>query len=149
MKPIRATIEITSHSEFKYEIDKTTGKLFIDRVVNIPYPANYGFINNTLWDDGDALDVFVVDAPLDSLTEANVIPFAVIDLEDNGVSDTKLVAKVAGSVDWRNRNRDINEILHFLNNYKEGIVIKSVSIREKDIENTLLKGSNSNRLLND
>src|SRR6266700_6639867 len=123
MKSIRCTVEIPAYSELKYEKDKKTGKLFIDRAITGSYPFNYGYINNTLWDDGDALDVFVVGDQIDTpLIEVNVEPFAVIELEDNGVSDTKIVGKVVGRKLWQKRTQYIDIILQFLQEYKEGIV---------------------------
>ena len=61
---IYVVIEIPANSSpVKYEIDKDADALFVDRFMASPmfYPANYGYINNTLADDGDALDVLVVD----------------------------------------------------------------------------------------
>lgn len=56
-------IEIpANHSPIKYEVDKPSGQIFVDRFLSTPmfYPANYGFIPNTLSDDGDPLDVLVI-----------------------------------------------------------------------------------------
>ena len=64
-------IEIpANHSPIKYEVDKPSGQLFVDRFLSTPmfYPANYGFIPNTLSDDGDPLDVLVVCPPLSGLS---------------------------------------------------------------------------------
>ena len=60
---INVIIEIPMHGEpVKYEVDKETGVLFVDRFLTTPmfYPANYGYIPNTLSEDGDPVDVLVV-----------------------------------------------------------------------------------------
>lgn len=141
MKKIKCTVEIPTHSYYKYEIDKSTFGLIVDRVLTIPYPANYGYVNNTLWDDGDALDVFIIGLPLQPLCVAAVYPFAVVEMYDKGVSDYKLIA----SFDPPSRQKFTNiheHIVKFLKYYKKGTVIKSISIREKDIEKTLKRAYN-------
>jgi len=140
MTNVRCTIEIPFGSELKYELDKTTGKLFVDRAIYGTYPCCYGFVNNTLWDDGDALDIFLLEDCVEPPIEVCIQPIAVIELEDNGVSDTKLIGKIVGRQLFWNPYKLINNIISFLQTYKEGIVIKSVSIREKDIEKVLKMG---------
>ena len=87
-------IEIPANSSpVKYEIDKDADALFVDRFMASPmfYPANYGYINNTLADDGDALDVLVV-------TPYPVVPGSVIRCRPVGVLNMTDEAGVGGSV---------------------------------------------------
>ena len=114
----------------KYEIDKYTGAVMVDRIVNVPmfYPNNYGFVPNTLHSDGDPVDVMV-------RTEVTLVPASVIRcrligvlrMEDDGGMDDKLIALPVESVDpfqaeiqtlqdlpLRHRER----IWHFFENYK-------------------------------
>jgi len=88
-------VEIAKGSKLKYEIDKKTGMLVLDRVLYsaVHYPANYGFIPRTLADDGDALDVLVVMtepvAPLTILRARAIGGFHMVD--DMGADD-KIIA---------------------------------------------------------
>ena len=70
---MKVVVEIPKGSIYKYEINKDTGKLALDRVISIPYPENYGYFPNTLAQDGDPLDVFLVsDQPIAPLTEVEI-----------------------------------------------------------------------------
>lgn len=88
-------IEIPKGSFNKYEIDKETGLIALDRVNYgaAPYPFDYGYVPQTLWDDGDALDVVVPTTyPLTTGILVAVRPVAVIEMIDGGESDYKVVA---------------------------------------------------------
>ena len=92
---LNVIVEIPMLSRVKYELDKDTGLIKYDRVLYSPmhYPANYGFVPQTLWDDGDPLDVLVLGAePLvpGCLVEAR--PIGVLDMIDGGEGDAKLLA---------------------------------------------------------
>lgn len=90
-----AVIEIEKGSKNKYELDKETGALRLDRILytSTHYPANYGFIPRTYADDGDPLDVLVLcSEPLHPLTLAHVYPIGVIKMMDNGKLDEKIIA---------------------------------------------------------
>lgn len=96
MNEIKAFIEIPAWSTHKYELDKSTGLLFLDRVLNQQVPANYGFIQDTLAEDGDPLDVFIVASP--SLIPGSVCKLRVQGIficTDNGVSDHKILASLS------------------------------------------------------
>jgi len=116
-----AVIEIPKGSKKKYEIDKETGLLALDRIppTGMQYPMNYGFIPRTLCEDGDALDVWVVTSEtLDPMILVNCKPVAVIEMIDCGERDEKIIA-----VPVKDPNNDvpknvINEIIHFLRYYK-------------------------------
>lgn len=90
-----AIIEIEKGSKRKYELDKETGLLVLDRVLytSTHYPANYGFIPRTLADDGDPLDVLVLcNEPIDPLVLVQCYPIGVITMLDNGKNDEKIIA---------------------------------------------------------
>ena len=93
---INVVIEIPKDSEpVKYEVDKETGAIFVDRILSTPmrYPCNYGYVPQTLGGDGDPADVLVV-LPL-SLVPGAVIrcrPVGVLKMEDEAGSDEKLLA---------------------------------------------------------
>jgi inorganic pyrophosphatase len=94
-EPIPAVIEIPAGSKVKYELDKATGVLVVDRILfsAVHYPANYGFVPRTYCDDGDPLDVLVYCqepvAPL-SIMRAKVI--GVMRMRDDKGDDDKLIA---------------------------------------------------------
>lgn len=90
-----AVIEIQKGSKQKYELDKKTGLLILDRILytSTHYPANYGFIPHTLASDGDPLDVLVLCSEgLLPLSLVKVYPIGVITMEDNGAADEKIIA---------------------------------------------------------
>ena len=90
-----ALIEIPKGCKAKYEVDKATGMLRLDRVLytSTVYPANYGYIPNTLADDGDPLDVLVLcgDA-IYPMTLVKCRPIGVINMIDGGLNDEKVIA---------------------------------------------------------
>src|SRR6187549_1610232 len=95
---VNGLIEISQGSRAKYEIDKATGLLKLDRVIysSFHYPVNYGFIPQTLGDDGDPLDILVIcSEPIQTLclVEANVI--GNMQMIDQGQQDDKIIAVAA------------------------------------------------------
>ena len=101
---INAIIEIPYGSSVKYELDKDSGAVFVDRVMAsaVYYPANYGFIANTLADDGDPVDILVLNEyPIQA---GAVIPcrlIGVLVMEDESGMDEKLLAVPTSKVDAR------------------------------------------------
>ena len=90
-----SVIEIPKGSKMKYELDKKTGMLKLDRVLytSTHYPANYGFIPRTYGDDNDPLDVLLLcSEPLEPLTLVRAYPIGVIKMIDNGRNDEKIIA---------------------------------------------------------
>ena len=88
-------VEISKGSKNKYELDKDTGLLMLDRILytSTHYPANYGFIPRSLGDDGDPLDVLLLcSEPLEPLTLCRAYPIGVISMIDNGRNDEKIIA---------------------------------------------------------
>ena len=90
-----AVIEITKGSKIKYELDKKTGLLRLDRILHTSthYPANYGFIPRTYAEDDDPLDVLVIcSEEILPMTLVTCFPIGVIKMVDNGRPDEKIIA---------------------------------------------------------
>jgi inorganic pyrophosphatase len=121
-------IEIPKGSNNKYEIDKATGLIALDRAnFNASgYPFDYGFVPQTLWDDGDALDVVLLTTyPLTVGILATVRPVGLMDMEDGGQPDQKIIAVPVHDKRWEDvQNLDdlnqhtLREIQHFFETYK-------------------------------
>lgn len=130
-------IEIPKGSKNKYEIDKKTGLIALDRVAHSAqdFPYDYGFVPQTLWDDGDALDVIVLTTyPLHPGILVRVRPVAIMSMIDGGDSDDKVIAvpKDDPRFDDIHDLADINahtlkEMEHFYSTYKK-IQNKEVSV---------------------
>ncbi len=93
-KDINVVIEIPHGSGVKYEVDKESGAMVVDRVVFTPmvYPAAYGFIPNTLADDGDPADALVlISAPLVPGAVVRSRPIGLLKMEDEAGQDEKIV----------------------------------------------------------
>ena len=89
-----AVVEIPKGSKIKYELDKTTGLLKMDRILytSTHYPANYGFISRTFAEDGDPLDVLILcSETLVPLSIADCYPIGMITMEDSGAADEKII----------------------------------------------------------
>ena len=90
-----AVIEISKGSKKKYELDKETGHMILDRILytSTHYPANYGFIPRTYGDDYDPLDVLVLcSEAIDPMTLVRCYPIGVMNMIDNGLGDEKIIA---------------------------------------------------------
>ena len=122
-------IEIPKGSKNKYEVDKDTGMLILDRILytSTHYPANYGFIPKTYADDCDPLDVLVLcSEPLEPLSLVRCYPIGEINMIDDGEEDTKVIAIPFRDPTW-NAYKNIedlpphvvDEIKHFFNVYKQ------------------------------
>ncbi len=124
-----AVIEIPKGSKVKYELDKFTGLLKVDRILytSTHYPANYGFIPRTYADDGDPLDVLVLcSEPIYPLTLIRVAPIGVMRMLDGGKMDDKIIAVPKSDPTYTGINsidelpRHIfDEIIHFFQVYKQ------------------------------
>ena len=122
-------IEIPKGSPNKYEIDKETGLIALDRAnySSHPYPFDYGFVPQTLWEDGDALDVIVLTTyPLHPGILVRVRPVAMMEMIDGGESDYKIICVPVDDKRWDDVNdlQDLNkhnlkEYKHFFETYKE------------------------------
>ena len=90
-----AVVEIPKGSKKKYELDKETGLIVLDRILytSTHYPANYGFIPRTYGDDKDPLDVLVLcSEPLEPLTLVKCYPIGVMKMIDDDQVDEKIIA---------------------------------------------------------
>lgn len=122
-------IEIPKDSHNKYEIDKKTGLIKLDRAnySSAAYPFDYGFVPQTLWDDGDALDVVVLTTyPLSVGILATVRPVGILHMVDGGEADEKVIAVPVDDKRWDEVQNleDVNkhtlkEIVHFFETYKQ------------------------------
>jgi len=107
-----AFIEIPAGSKIKYELDKPTGLLKVDRILysSVHYPANYGFVPRTYCPDGDPLDVLVLcQEPVAPGTLLRARSIGVMRMYDQGKEDDKLVAVHVDDPDYRDF-RDIKEL---------------------------------------
>ena len=128
---INVVIEIPKGSNIKYEIDKDSGILFVDRKLFTAmfYPCNYGFIPSTLEGDGDPVDVLVIgEFAVVPLSILRAIPVGILLTEDEEGQDSKIIAipisKIDSSFSSINDVDDIPEALkkqieHFFAHYKE------------------------------
>jgi inorganic pyrophosphatase len=140
---VNVVIEIPAHSDpVKYEIDKETFAVFVDRFMSaaMHYPCNYGYIPDTLAEDGDPLDVLLI-TPFPIVTGAVVPsrPVGMLDMEDEKGGDIKLIAvptrKLTPLYDKVNELQDlsptvIGAIQHFFEHYKDLDKGKWVKVRE-------------------
>lgn len=129
---INVIIEIPANSSpVKYEVDKDTGALMVDRFMATPmfYPCNYGYIPNTLSEDGDPLDVLVVTPyPLVNGSVIKCRPVGVLKMEDESGLDAKLMAvpvdKLSTIYSDIKEVTDLpplllDQVKHFFENYKD------------------------------
>lgn len=126
---INTIIEINKGSKNKYEIDKETGLIALDRVAHTAqdFPFDYGFVPQTLWHDGDALDVIVLTTyPLLPGILVNVRPVALLKMVDSGDSDNKIIGVPVDDPRWADTTdlpslnpHTLKEIEHFYSTYKK------------------------------
>ncbi|SFV56825.1 Inorganic pyrophosphatase [hydrothermal vent metagenome] len=129
---LNVIIEIPANSSpVKYELDKETNALFVDRFLATPmfYPVNYGFVPQTLSDDGDPADVLVLTPyPLVHNCVVKCRPVGVLKMTDDGGIDAKILAvpieKLGGDYSKVQNITDIsqtllNQIEHFFTHYKD------------------------------
>ncbi len=126
---INTIIEINRGSKNKYEIDKETGIIALDRVMHSAqdYPFDYGFVPQTYWHDEDALDVLLLTThPIPPGILVEVRPVALLKMTDGGDNDDKIIGVPVGDPRWADTKdlKDINphtlkEIEHFFSTYKK------------------------------
>jgi inorganic pyrophosphatase len=125
-------IEIPMHGDpVKYEVDKESGAIFVDRFMNtaMHYPCNYGYIPQTLSDDGDPVDVLVITpVPLMPGVVVRCRPLAVLKMEDEAGQDAKLLAVPVDKLSTLYRGLKshlelpeitLKQISHFFEHYKD------------------------------
>ncbi len=142
---VNGIIEIPKNTRAKYELDKESGMLILDRVIysSMHYPANYGFIPRTYCDDGDPLDILI-------LTQIEVQPLCIVPAKvigvmqmlDQGEKDDKIIAVATGdmSVNHLNDTSDlaqhfVKELQNFFEDYKK-LENKTVVIEDFQDRNT-------------
>ena len=144
---INVIIEINKGSKNKYEVDKATGLIALDRVAHTAqdFPFDYGFVPQTLWDDNDALDVIILTTyPLFPGILARVRPVAIMNMTDTGDPDDKIIAVPIDDPRWSEirdladiNKHTIKEIEHFFTTYKK--------IQNKVVNVTGFKGATEAR----
>ena len=140
----------------KYELDKDSGTLFVDRFLYTPmvYPGNYGFVPHTLSLDGDPIDVLVCNTrPIVPGAVMNCRPIGVLIMQDDAGPDEKIIAVPTGKLKRRYEDiasySDLPEITirqveHFFSHYKDLEPDKWVKIKkvaEKEIAQTMIMES--------
>ena len=125
---INVIIETPDGSSNKYEVDKETGMIRLDRAnySGIPFPFNYGFVPQTYWHDGDALDVVLLTTfPIPSGILVSARPVAIMEMNDTGEDDAKIIAVPVEDKWWDDVQdaKDLNqhlvkEIKNFFESYK-------------------------------
>lgn len=126
---VNAIIEVPKNSMLKYELDKETGLIRLDRVLYsaVHYPGDYGFIPRTLWEDGDPLDIIILsNFPVYPKTIVSVRPIGVLHMTDDEENDHKIIAVHATDPRF-DRYKDLKdvpehilkEIKNFFETYKE------------------------------
>lgn len=135
---INVIVEIPQGSKNKYEIDKETGLIALDRAAHNGYdfPFDYGFVPQTLWDDDDAIDVIILATfPIHPGVLVRVRPVGIMNMIDGGEADDKLVAvpvddprfDIVEDIDDVNPHT-MKEMKHFYSNYKR--------VQDKEVEVT-------------
>lgn len=142
---LQAVIEIPYGSNVKYEIDKDSGAVVVDRVMYSAmfYPANYGFVPNTLADDGDPADILVLNEyPLQAGSVIKCRMIGVLVMEDEGGMDEKFLAVPVSKIDPRYENiksyedlpsATLDKIKNFFETYK--ILEPNKWVKVKDFKN--------------
>jgi inorganic pyrophosphatase len=147
-RTVNAVIEIPQGSRAKYEIDKDSGLLKLDRVIysSFYYPCNYGFIPQTYGDDKDPLDILVITSlPVQPLCFMKAKVVGVMQMIDSGDADDKIIAVAANDpgVNHYNNMEELpphffDELRHFFEEYKK-LENKTVTVNEFGDKTTALK----------
>ncbi len=126
---VNAIIEIPKDSKIKYELDKETGLLKLDRFLYsaVYYPGDYGFIPRTLWDDKDPVDIIILtNRPVYPLTLVKARIVGVLRMIDSEEKDDKIIAVYDDDPRYKEiqdikdiPNHIIQELKHFFGTYKE------------------------------
>ncbi len=129
---MKVFIEIPAWSRYKYEFNKITNQLELDRPLNQSIPANYGFFPETFEDDSDPLDVFVLsDSPLLPGSLVTVEIQSIIFCKDQGLQDNKIIATLKDERPYK-----VNSILiqEYLRTYKENFIIERLGTKEEALD---------------
>lgn len=134
-----AFIEIEKGSKNKYELDKETGLIILDRILftSTHYPMNYGFIPLTFSEDNDPLDVFVLSSqPIEKASLVRCYPIGVITMKDKEEMDEKIIAIPFGDPQY-NGYKDINELpKHIMDELKHFLLVyKQLENKKVEVQN--------------
>ncbi|MEO8762584.1 MAG: inorganic diphosphatase [Bacteroidia bacterium] len=150
---VQAIIEIPKGSKAKYELDKDTGMLRLDRVLysSVFYPANYGFIPQTLGEDHDPLDILVLSQiEIQPLCIVNAKVIGVMRMIDNNEGDDKIIAVCADDVSVNHINTMdelpaylLSELKNFFEDYKklENKMVLVEGFQDKEIAKNIIQKS--------
>lgn len=132
---VDAIIEIPRGSRGKFELDKESGMLRLDRVLfhSVIYPANYGFIPQTYCDDNDPLDILVlsqVDIPSMCLVNAKII--GVMRMVDQGEADDKLIAVCADDISVNHYN-DLSDLPKYILDEIQQFFVEYKTLEKKEV----------------
>ena len=139
---INVFVEIPQGSSVKYELDKDSGAIFVDRFLYtaMAYPFNYGFIPNTKAEDGDAMDVMLISSmPVVSGSVVPARPIGILEMEDEAGIDHKILAVPTEKIDPHFSDvKDVSDltnqmklrIKHFFESYKQLEPGKWVKIKD-------------------
>ena len=139
---INVFVEIPQGSSVKYELDKDSGAIFVDRFLYtaMAYPFNYGFIPNTKAEDGDAMDVMLISSmPVVSGSVVPARPIGILEMEDEAGIDHKILAVPTEKIDPHFSDvKDVGDltnhmrlrIKHFFESYKQLEPGKWVKIKD-------------------
>lgn len=140
---INVIVEIAKGSKNKYEIDKATGLIALDRVAHTAqdFPFDYGFVPQTLWGDGDPVDVILLTTyPLLPGILVRVRPVGIMNMIDSGEPDDKIIAVPLDDPRWYEvkdlgdiNKHTLKEMEHFYSTYKK--------LQNKEVQITGLKGA--------
>ncbi len=145
---INVIVEIPKNSKNKYEIDKETGMISLDRPLFSAqdYPCEYGFVPQTLWDDGDALDVLVLSTyPILPGILVKGRPVGIMNMVDAGENDAKVIVVPISDPRWKDvqdlgdiNKHTVKEIEHFFKTYKhlqnKEVVVEGFEGKDKAVE---------------
>ena len=142
---VNAIIEVSKGPKAKYELDKKSGLIRLDRVLfsSVHYPTNYGFIPQTYWADGDPLDVLVLgQEPVPPLTMMRVKPIGVMRMSDQGEADDKIISVHADDPEYASYQslndlpaHRMSEVRQFFQDYKilenKAVVVERFGSRDE------------------
>ncbi len=148
---VNVVVEIPQGSAIKYELDKKSGAMVVDRFIHaaMVYPFNYGFVPHTLAEDGDPIDVLLISyQPVFPGSVVSARPIGMLEMEDEAGIDTKILAVPSLKVDpWYGKIEEVTDldaatheqIKHFFNNYKtlepgKWVEIRNILPRKKAYE---------------
>ena len=141
-KDFVACIEIEQGSKNKYELDKETGLIILDRVLytSTHYPMNYGFIPRTISGDSDPLDVFVLcNQPIEKMSLVRCYPIGIVHMLDRHEVDEKVIAIPFGDPQY-NMIKDISELpVHIIDELKHFLTVYK-QLENKVVEVTRIDG---------